>query len=73
MIKNIIWILGFIFLFLLNLVVEALILPLLDLENTPRNDVYFKVWWVAVGLWFLFGRSFLKKLFKVFIKDRIIF
>ncbi|NND05192.1 MAG: hypothetical protein HKN87_02330 [Saprospiraceae bacterium] len=53
--KKIIWFLGFVILFLINLAVEFFLLPLWDLDNTSRNDIYFKIWWLAVAGWFFFG------------------
>lgn len=49
------WILGFVLLFLINVLVEAVLLPYWDLDNTPRNDIYFQSWWVLVGLWAILG------------------
>ena len=49
------WFLGFVFLFLSNVLVESLILPNWGLENTPRNDIYFQTWWLLVGVWLVFG------------------
>ncbi|MDF1694763.1 MAG: hypothetical protein P1U56_02975 [Saprospiraceae bacterium] len=54
--KNVIWISGFVLLFLLNLAVEFFILPTIGLDNTPKNDIYFKIWWLAVGTWLIIGR-----------------
>ncbi|MFY0652142.1 MAG: hypothetical protein JXQ96_08925 [Cyclobacteriaceae bacterium] len=53
------WILGFVILFLINVFVEAILLPYWDLDNTDKNDIYFQSWWVVVGIWLLFGRKFL--------------
>ena len=58
--RNIIWGLGFVVLFLINAIVELILLPLWGLDNTPKNDIYFKGWWVIVVIWLLFGRIFLK-------------
>lgn len=58
--RLIFWGLGFVILFLINLVVEAFLLPLWGLEDTDRNDIYFKSWWIVVGCWLLFGITFLK-------------
>ena len=49
------WFLGFVVLFLSNVLVESLILPSWGLENTPSNDLYFKMWWMLVGVWLVFG------------------
>ena len=54
-----IWVAGFVVLFLINLLVEAFLLPTWGLENTTKNDLYFQLWWVAVGIWFVFGNSIL--------------
>lgn len=53
------WGLGFVGLFLINVLVEAVLLPYWKLDNTPRNDIYFQSWWVVVGLWAIFGLSVL--------------
>lgn len=50
------WMLGFALLFLIELLLESVLFPFLGLEQTPRNDIYFQVWWVVVILWLLFGR-----------------
>lgn len=49
------WISGFAILFLINLVVEFVILPNMGFDASPRNDIYFQLWWVGVVGWFLFG------------------
>ncbi len=49
------WVLGFVLLFIINVLVEALLLPYWNLDNTSRNDIYFQSWWVLVGLWAIFG------------------
>lgn len=58
--KYLFWGLGFVILFLLDLVVEFYLLPLWGLDNTPRNDIYFIVWWIIVLLWLVFGLKLLK-------------
>ena len=58
--RLIFWGVGFIVLFLINALVESLLLPLLGLDNTPKNDIYFQMWWIVVGIWLLFGIKFLK-------------
>lgn len=58
--KIIIWGIGFVILAFIDFIVEFFLLPLWDLDNTPRNDIYFQCWWVVVGLWFLYGLIFLK-------------
>lgn len=57
--RLLLWGAGFVFLFAVNAVVELLILPLIGLENTPRNDIYFQSWWVVVGFWLVFGNTIL--------------
>ncbi len=57
--RTVLWLAGFALLFAVNALVELLILPQLGIENTPENDVYFKSWWVLLGLWFVFGNSIL--------------
>ena len=60
----IIWIAGFVMLIVVNFIVEFVLLPIWGLDNTPKNDIYFKLWWVAIGIWFLYGikvwKSFMK-------------
>ena len=56
----VIWCAGFVALFAFNLLVEAFLLPALNLENTPRNDLYFIGWWVAVGLWLGLGNELIR-------------
>jgi hypothetical protein len=51
----IIWVIGFVVLFLIDIVVESLLLPYWGLDNSSENDIYFKLWWVVVAIWFLFG------------------
>ncbi len=58
--RNILWILGFVVLFLINAAVELILLPLWGLDNTEKNDIYFKILWIVVVIWLLFGRKFLK-------------
>ncbi|MDB9779917.1 hypothetical protein OAB54_06720, partial [Flavobacteriaceae bacterium] len=53
------WGIGFAVLFLFNVFVEVIILPFIDLDNSPRNDIYFQVWWLCVVLWLVFGFRFL--------------
>lgn len=52
--------LGFVLLFAINLAVEFLLFPALNLDNTDKNDIYFKVWWLVVAAWFLAGLSILQ-------------
>ncbi len=59
--KNlIVWVIGFVILFLIDILVESILLPYWGLDYTDENDIYFKLWWVVVGIWFLFGLVFLK-------------
>ena len=61
--KNLaIWGLGFIFLCVINILVELVLLPLTGLDNSSKNDIYFQSWWVVVGGWFVFGNMILKAL-----------
>lgn len=53
--KYIHWILGFVVLLFINVLVEAVLLPYWNLDNTPKNDIYFQSWWVFVGLWAILG------------------
>ena len=54
--KNVfVWIAGLVTLFLINILIEALALPAMGLDNTPKNDIYFMSWWAVTGLWFFFG------------------
>jgi len=55
-----IWAAGFALLFLFNVLVEAIVLPMLDMNNTDKNDIYFIAWWIVVGLWLLFGLKIIK-------------
>tara|TARA_B110000046_G_C13020511_1_gene410901 strand:- start:241 stop:627 length:387 start_codon:yes stop_codon:yes gene_type:complete len=55
------WVVGFGFLFFFNVLVEQIVLPFLDLDDTPKNDIYFQIWWICVLFWFLFGWVILKK------------
>ena len=54
------WGVGFLILFLINILVELIILPNFGLDNTDNNDIYFQSWWLVVGLWMLFGLKFIK-------------
>ena len=38
------WVAGFIVLFLMDLLVEFILLPLWGLDNTEENDTYFQSW-----------------------------
>tara|TARA_B110000259_G_scaffold6172_1_gene6806 strand:- start:700 stop:903 length:204 start_codon:yes stop_codon:yes gene_type:complete len=60
--KQTLWLIGFLDLFLINVLVESIILPYLDLENTPKNDLYFQIWWLFVIVWLFFGKKLLDKL-----------
>ena len=57
--RVVIWGLGFVVLLLFDLFVEYVIFTALDFHNTPKNDIFFLIWWIVVGLWFLFGLPFL--------------
>ena len=57
----ILWILGFVVLFVFDLFIEGVVFEWLELSGTTKNDWFFKVWWVAVVIWFLYG---LNNLFK---------
>jgi len=57
--RVVLWVAGFVVLFLINALVELVLLPLWGLDNTDKNDIYFKSWWVAVAIWLLFGLKFL--------------
>ena len=58
--RFVLWVGGFIALFLIDLLVESIFLPLWGLDNTEKNDIYFQSWWIVVGLWLLFGMKLLK-------------
>ena len=53
------WMGGFVVLFAFNALMESLVLPRLGMEHTPRNDWYFQSWWIAVGIWLVFGNVLL--------------
>ena len=57
----IIWIIGFIGLFIFDLFIEGVVFEWLEWNGTTKNDLFFKVWWGVVIIWFLYG---LKNLFK---------
>jgi hypothetical protein len=57
----ILWILGFVVLFVFDFFIEGVVFEWLELNGTIKNDWFFKVWWVAVVIWFLYG---LNNLFK---------
>ncbi|NRB51674.1 MAG: hypothetical protein HRU41_28635 [Saprospiraceae bacterium] len=60
------WILGFVLLLLVNVLVEAVLLPYWNLDNTPKNDIYFQSWWLLVGLWAILGLRWLAYLERKF-------
>lgn len=60
----VLWGIGFVVLFAINLLVELVLLPLMGLDNTPRNDIYFQSWWVVVGFWLVFGNMILERFTK---------
>ena len=47
-------------LFFINLIVDVFLLPLWGLDGTDRNDIYFKIWWIVVECWLIFGTTLLK-------------
>ena len=58
----IIWIIGFIGLFVFDLFIEGFVFEWLEWNGTTKNDWFFKVWWGGVVIiWFIYG---LKNLFK---------
>jgi len=57
--RLLLWIAGFAILFLFNVFVEVVVLTYLDLHNTDKNDIYFQLWWIVVGIWLLFGYKLL--------------
>ena len=46
------WILGFVGLLIFDLFIEGVVFEWLKLNGTTKNDWFFKVWWVAVVIWF---------------------
>lgn len=56
------WISGFIVLLGINALVELVILPGFGLHDTPGNDLYFQLWWLVTGIWFICGNSILMAL-----------
>lgn len=59
--RYLIWASGFLGLFIFNIIIEAWVLPALDLVNTDRNDLYFQFWWLLVVIWALFGLHIIGK------------
>ncbi len=57
----ILWILGFVGLFVFDIFIEGVVFEWLELSGTTKNDWFFKVWWAAVVIWFFYG---LNNLFK---------
>jgi hypothetical protein len=55
------WILGFVILLIFDLFIEGVVFEWLKLNGTTKNDWFFKVWWVAVVIWFLYGLNNLLK------------
>mgnify|MGYP000081137046 FL=1 len=55
------WGLGFIVLFLFDVFMETLVLPLIDLDKSPKNDLHLHGWGFCVVLWLLFGYCFLNR------------
>ncbi|MBT8448294.1 MAG: hypothetical protein KJO69_01305 [Gammaproteobacteria bacterium] len=59
--KYIYWFSGFVVLFVFNVIVEAFVLPAIGLDNTPKNDIYFQIWWLVVITWLFFGLPIINK------------
>ncbi len=57
----ILWILGFVGLFVFDIFIEGVVFEWLELNGTTKNDWFFKVWWAGVAIWFFYG---LNNLFK---------
>ena len=57
----ILWILGFVGLFVFDIFIEGVVFEWLELNGTTKNDWFFKVWWTGVAIWFFYG---LNNLFK---------
>jgi len=55
------WILGFVGLLIFDLFIEGVVFEWLKLNGTTKNDWFFKVWWVVVVIWFLYGLNNLLK------------
>ncbi len=53
--RYVLWGTGFVLHFIINMVVELILLPSWGLDNTEQNDIYFQIWWIVVGLWLVFG------------------
>ena len=47
----IIWIIGFIGLFVFDLFIEVFVFEWLEWNGTTKNDWFFKVWWGVVIIW----------------------
>ena len=59
--RLLLWAGGFAVLFGINVLVELVFLPLLGLDNSVKNDVYFQTWWIVVAIWLFFGNEILKR------------
>ena len=60
--RLVLWVAGFVVLLAVNAVVELFLLPYWGLDNSPRNDIYFRGWWAIVAAWLLFGNLILIKI-----------
>ena len=49
------WILGFVSLFVFDLFIEGVVFEWLEWNGTAKNDWFFMVWWGLVSAWFLYG------------------
>jgi hypothetical protein len=49
------WILGFVGLFVFDLFIEGVVFEWLEWNGTAKNDWFFMVWWGLVLAWFLYG------------------
>ena len=49
------WILGFVGLFIFDLFIEGVVFEWLEWNGTAKNDSFFMVWWGLVLAWFLYG------------------
>ena len=49
------WILGFVGLFVFDLFIEGVVFKWLEWNGTAKNDWFFMVWWGLVLAWFLYG------------------
>ena len=49
------WILGFVGLFIFDLFIEGVVFEWLEWNGTAKNDWFFMVGWGLVLAWFLYG------------------